>query len=59
MVGSREFLADDMVSDLQTPRLLKHESIYTPCQVVDLNPANSIRGRMGRGDLRSARPKLG
>jgi len=53
-----ELLADDVISDGLTPRLLKDQSIYTQWQVVDLNPANSVRSRVRRGNPRSARAKL-
>jgi len=56
--GCDEVRADDMVSDLLTPCLLKYQAIYTPWQVVDLYSANSVRGRARRGDLRPARAKL-
>ena len=41
----------ELIGDLLTPCLLKHESIYTPPEVVNLDPANSIGSRIRRGNL--------
>jgi hypothetical protein len=53
-----EVLADDVVRDFLTPRLLKHQAIYTPWQAVDLNPANSVRSGVRRGNLSPPRAKF-
>jgi len=53
-----EVLTDDVVSDLLTPRFLKHLAIYAPWQAIDLHPANSVRSGVRRGNLGSPRAKF-
>jgi hypothetical protein len=49
--GACEVFADNVVSNLLTPRFLKYQAIYTPWQAVDLHPANSVRSRVRRGNF--------
>jgi hypothetical protein len=53
-----EVPTDDLVSNLLTPRFLKHQAIYAPRQAVDLHPPNPVRSCVRRGNFSPPRAKF-